>query len=76
MGEEPDEAERAGSPGGLRSVVAEHPWTSASLLASVLLGAALSSYFVTEDLSLVRRLLGGAVFGGLGWLLVMVGRVI
>ena len=62
--------------GGLRATVTENPWATATLLASIVLGAAISVHFVTGDLSFVRKLCGGAIFGGLGWLLVMVGRVI
>jgi len=62
--------------GGLRGVVAENPWATATLLSSIVIGAAISVHFVTGDLSFVRKLCGGAIFGGLGWLLVMMGRVI
>ena len=39
-------------------------------------GTILAGALIPESISLPRRLLGGAILGGLSWLLVMVGRLI
>lgn len=56
---------------------ARHPIATATLIASAAGGSLLAVALIPADeLSLLRRALGGALLGGLSWLLVMVGRAI
>jgi len=60
---------------GVRGTIAAHPLASAAFAGCVILGAVLAYSFLGEDFSVIRRIVGGALLGGLGWLLVMVGRL-
>lgn len=53
-----------------------HPAATIALVLCILGGAVLSGLFMPESITLPRRVVGGAVMGGLSWLLVMVGRLI
>ena len=53
-----------------------HPLRVMGLAACVLLGAALAAALLPGDLSMPRRLLGGALLGGLSWLIPSFGRII
>jgi hypothetical protein len=54
----------------------QHPAATAALAVCVVAGAALCALYLPESISLPRRIGGGAVMGGMSWLLVMVGRII
>ena len=63
--------------GGLVEVVRDQPVATGTLLASVLAGAIAGFVYLPADVfSPARRVVGGALIGGLSWLLVMVGRII
>lgn len=53
-----------------------HPGATIALALCILGGAALSGLFMPESITLPRRIAGGAVMGGMSWLLVMIGRLI
>lgn len=53
-----------------------HPGATVALALCILAGAVLAALMLPESISLPRRIVGGAVMGGLSWLLVMVGRII
>ena len=75
-GEEEGETKR---PAGPRAWIAEskdHPAATAALVFCIAGGTILAGALIPESISLPRRLLGGAILGGLSWLLVMVGRLI
>ena len=70
---ERDESEERES---LLAEVLRHPLPSLLFVCCVLLGAVLATFYLPEDIALARRVVGGAILGGLSWLLVMVGRII
>jgi len=45
-------------------------------MACVIAGATLGAAYLPESLSMPRRLLGGALLGGLSWLIPSFGRLI
>lgn len=53
-----------------------HPIATATLGASILLGALGCAVFLPESISMPRRITGGLLLGGLSWLLVMMGRLL
>jgi len=66
-------------PGESDSLFAEarrHPVPTIALVLCIVAGAVLCGLFMPESISLPRRVAGGAVMGGMSWLLVMVGRLI
>jgi len=72
------EAVASGAPSdpGLLDFARESPLATAALALSIVAGAIIGYAFIGEELSLTRRILGGALAGGGSWLLVMFGRVI
>lgn len=71
---EPTENER-----GVESLLDEamqHRLATAALLLCIVAGAAIGGLYLPESIGLLRRVLGGALMGGVSWLLVMVGRII
>lgn len=68
-----DEAPRAFS---LLEEARRHPGATVAFALCVVAGIALGGWLLPESISLPRRLAGGAIMGGLSWLLVMVGRLI
>jgi len=88
MSEDPKRAERderdereevdgaaEGKPNDLRGVITRYPVASLLFVVCVAGGAALSYVLIGDDLSALRRIAGGALMGGIGYLLVMVGRL-
>ena len=66
-------------PSGPRAWIAEskdHPAATAALVFCIIGGAILSGALMPESISMPRRIVRGAILGGLSWLLVMVGRLI
>ena len=62
---------------GLLATIRSQPLRAGTLALCVIAGATLGLLYIPEEaLSVPRRLFGGALLGGLSWLLVMVGRVI
>jgi len=62
---------------GLVETVRSQPVATGTLVACVLAGATAGYlYLPAEAFSPLRRVGGGAIAGGLSWLLVMVGRII
>ena len=53
-----------------------HPARSTTFIACMGVGIVLSLAFLPDDLSLARKILGGALLGGLSWLLPMMGRLL
>jgi len=53
-----------------------HRLGTAALVLCIAGGAAIGAFYLPESIGLVRRILGGALLGGVSWLLVMVGRLI
>jgi hypothetical protein len=53
-----------------------HPGATLAFGLCVVAGVVLGGWLLPESISLPRRLAGGAIMGGLSWLLVMVGRLI
>lgn len=78
----PDRDTRADSPTAPRpreSLLDEalrHRLGTAALVLCIVGGAAIGAFHLPESIDLVRRVLGGALLGGVSWLLVMVGRLI
>jgi hypothetical protein len=60
----------------LIEALGRHPLRVMGLAACVLLGAALGAALLPGDLSMPRRLLGGALLGALSWLIPSFGRII
>ena len=60
---------------GLQEVLS-HPAHVAFLAGCVIVGAILSYMLIDSGLSAPRRIVGGALIGGFGWLLAMVHRII
>lgn len=58
------------------SYLSEHPVAIGVLIVAMTVGASVSYVNLSETLSPIRSVLGGAVAGFGCWLLVMVGRVI
>ena len=78
QGPEDGEAEtkRASGPRAWIAESKDHPAATAALVFCILGGTILAGSLMPESISLPRRVLGGAILGGLSWLLVMVGRLI
>lgn len=77
--DEQDSAETTDRESGTKSLLAEaaeHPGATAALVVCIVGGAALAGLYMPESTSLPRRVTGGAVMGGMSWLLVMVGRLL
>jgi hypothetical protein len=72
-GSAPDNAAEEQS--GLREIFSS-PVHVAFFVACLIVGATLSYLLVEGDLSGPRRIVGGAIVGGFGWLLAMVHRII
>ncbi len=53
-----------------------HPLHASLLAACIVAGALIGAYFLPEELSTLRRILGGALLGGLSWLIPSFGRII
>lgn len=53
-----------------------HRLATAALLACIVAGAAIGGLYLPDSIGLPRRVLGGALLGGVSWLLVMMGRII
>ena len=70
------ETERASGPRAWIAESKDHPLATAALVFCILGGAILAGTLMPESISWPRRVLGGAILGGLSWLLVMVGRLI
>ena len=60
----------------LRNEARQHPVATGALALCIVAGAVLCGLYLPESISLPRRVAGGAVMGGMSWLLVMVGRII
>lgn len=60
---------------GLRELMSS-PAHVAFFVGCVVVGATLSYLLIEGDLSAPRRIVGGALLGGFGWLLAMVHRII
>ena len=73
---EPSEIAEASDTPSAPSYLSEHPVAVAILLVAMIAGAGISFTYLSETLSPVRSVLGGAVADFGCWLLVMVGRVI
>jgi hypothetical protein len=62
---------------GLLATIRSQPIRAVTLVLCMIAGATLGLLYIPEEaLSVPRRLFGGALLGGLSWLLVMVGRII
>lgn len=72
---EHEETERSGA-ATLIAVARDHPVLTGTLFLLMVVGATLSWLFLPGDLSGFRRIAGGALLGGLSWLLVMMGRLL
>jgi len=53
-----------------------HPGATLALALCIVAGMILCAFLLPESISLPRRIAGGAVMGGMSWLIVMVGRII
>ena len=60
----------------LTALAQDHPFLTGTLVLLMLAGAILAWLFLPEDISGLRRIAGGALLGGLSWLLVMMGRML
>jgi hypothetical protein len=63
-------------PFSLVRIMRRHPLHVALLGACVLSGALIGAHFLPEELSMPRKVLGGALLGGLSWLIPSFGRII
>jgi hypothetical protein len=63
-------------PFSLVQALRRHPLRAGSLAACIVAGALLGANFLPEDLSMARRVLGGALLGGFSWLISSFGRII
>lgn len=77
MKNRPDhESEARSGLGTLTEVAREHPFLTGALVVLMVLGGILAWMFGPEDISGLRRIAGGALLGGLSWLVVMMGRML
>jgi hypothetical protein len=60
----------------LFEAIRRHPVRVIGLMACVIAGATLGVAYLPESLSMPRRLVGGALLGGLSWLIPSFGRLI
>ncbi len=72
--DDPEADERGGE--SLFAEAMRHRLATAALLLCIVAGAAIGGLYVPESIGLPRRVLGGALLGGVSWLLVMMGRII
>ena len=63
-------------PTSLLETVRRHPLRAIALSACIVAGGVLGSMYLPESLSMPRRVLGGALLGGLSWLIPSFGRII
>ena len=63
-------------PFSLSEAIRRHPVRVIGLMACVIAGATLGAAYLPESLSMPRRLVGGALLGGLSWLIPSFGRLI
>ena len=63
-------------PFSLVETIRRHPVRVIGLMVCVFAGAALGAAYLPESLSMLRRLAGGALLGGLSWLIPNFGRII
>ena len=64
---------------GLKTLIAvarDHPFLTGTLGALMAIGSVLAWFLMPEEMSSLRRLLGGALLGLVSWLLVMMGRLL
>jgi hypothetical protein len=71
-----DSTANHGNDESLLDEVRRHRLGTAALVLCIVGGAAIGAFYLPESIGLVRRVLGGALLGGVSWLLVMVGRLI
>ncbi|MEE3325798.1 MAG: hypothetical protein VX252_00515 [Myxococcota bacterium] len=57
-------------------VARDHPLLSAALMACTVIGALAAWSLLPQEISALRRLVGGALLGVLSWLIVMMGRML
>jgi hypothetical protein len=59
-----------------RHIILRHPYASGALIVAVVAGALLGYFWIPDDMSTPRRIIGGALGGWGAWLCVWVGRVL
>ena len=73
---EHDDAQNRSGVAALTALAQDHPLLTGALVLLMLAGSALAWLLLPEDISSFRRIVGGALLGGLSWLLVMMGRML
>ena len=63
-------------PSSITQALRNHPLRALLLAACVAAGALIGAHYLPEELSTPRRVLGGALLGGLSWLIPSFGRII
>jgi len=63
-------------PSSLIETIRRHPFRVIALTVCVIAGGALGAAYLPDSLSMPRRVVGGALLGGLSWLIPSFGRII
>lgn len=75
QGSDDEHRERSGVE-TLIAVARDHPFLAGTLGVLMATGSVLAWFLMPEEMSSLRRLLGGALLGLVSWLLVMMGRLL